>query len=84
MSRSRKKRNITGTTTAHTEAYDKKEWHSRFRSKAKARLRAAEAKQELDGYIDIVEYDVSNKWQMAKDGKTYWGDDPKHQHLRRK
>lgn len=66
MSRSRRKKPITGVTTASSEKEDKKLWHRVFRRKNKQLLNAGEEP------LDIK--DVSNPWDMDKDGKVYHDD----------
>ncbi len=68
MSRSKKKHPIHGLAGCRSEKKDKKAWHSRFRHTEKQRLKT----EDLDEFITTHENDVSNVWDFAKDGKTYW------------
>ena len=66
MSRSYRKTPIMGMTTAHTEAWDKQDWHSRFRSNTKQNINKC---QDFDNFVDVNFREVSNVWNMAKDGR---------------
>ena len=66
MSRSRKKTNRGGVTTAPSEKDDKKLWHKIFRRKNKTALKKADNKET----VFVIEKEVSDPWKMDKDGKT--------------
>ena len=68
MSRSYRKNPIYGLTTSESESWDKKQWHSKWKSKVKIALKSTPP----DEYLDIYQSDVSNTWDFAKDGKSYW------------
>ena len=67
MSRSKKKHNIGGITTAASEKDDKKLWHKIFRRKNKTLLNSAD---KADETVFITENGVMTPWQMSKDGKS--------------
>jgi len=69
MSRSRKKHNISGTATVSSERLDKKVWHKIFRLKNKTVLKKADVENEGAVFVDKKE--VSDPWQMSKDGKRF-------------
>lgn len=71
MSRSRRKNPIMGITTCRSEKDDKKTWHQRWRARSRDSL-ASLLIDDLDAYLPILENQVSNIWQMGKDGKQYW------------
>lgn len=66
MSRSRRKTPITGVTTAHSEAFDKKCWHRGYRHACRRAIQRGDA-------IMPDERDHSDPWSFSKDGKVYWG-----------
>ena len=76
MSRSRRKTPIFGHTTARSEADDKRLWHKRWRSRERDQLATAGPDDEL---IPIHRLAVSSTWDMAKDGKSWFG--PRRQQL---
>jgi len=67
MSRSRKKTNRGGTTTAPSEKDNKKLWHKIFRRKNKTVLKKADEEET----VFVTEREVIDVWQMDKDGKTF-------------
>ena len=67
MSRSRKKTNMGGVTTAPSERDDKKIWHKIFRRKNRVILKKAD-KEET---IFVTKKEVSDPWKMDKDGKSF-------------
>lgn len=67
MSRSFRKTPIAGITTASSEAWDKKNWHSIFRAVSKQNLNGC---HDYGAFVDINFRSVSNPWKMAKDGKS--------------
>lgn len=71
MSRSRRKSPIMGVTTCHSERQDKKNWHKRWRARERISLNST-LFDELESYLPILEKQVSNVWNMGKDGKQYW------------
>ena len=66
MSRSRKKTNRGGATTAPSEKDNKKLWHKIFRRKNRTALKKAD-KEET---IFVTKKEVSDPWKMDKDGKS--------------
>jgi len=66
MSRSRRKHNIRGNTSAESEKEDKKLWHKAFRRKTKI---ITTGKKNLDDIVFPSVKDISDTWTMAKDGK---------------
>jgi len=66
MSRSKKKHNIGGVTTAPSEKNDKNIWHKIFRRKNKTLVKKAN-----DETLFVTENDVIDVWQMDKDGKAF-------------
>ncbi len=71
MSRSRRKQPIMGITTCRSERQDKQTWHQRWRARERTALTSAKH-DDLDGYLPLLEKQVSNVWDMGKDGKQYW------------
>src|ERR1700676_955460 len=69
MSRSRRKTPIGGNGGASSEKKDKKEWHGRMRAKERDKLKTL---IEPDEHITTLREDVSNLWDMSKDGKQYY------------
>jgi len=65
MSRSYRKNPIMGHGTG-SEKWDKKCWHRRFRKKEKQALRNGD---EIFPHCK----EVSDPWEMQKDGKGYFG-----------
>lgn len=70
MSRSRRKTPIFGHTTARSEADDKRLWHKRWRSQERDRLAVLPANIE---HLATPRNAVSSTWDMAKDGKSWFG-----------
>jgi hypothetical protein len=70
MSRSYKKNKIHGYTTCDSESVDKRIWHKRMRARERDRLITDPESEPTH------ENEVSSKWDMGKDGKTYWADMP--------
>ena len=68
MSRSKKKHNISGVTTAPSERDDKNIWHKIFRRKNKALLNNTD---EVDETVFLTENEIIDPWQMDKDGKAF-------------
>ena len=66
MSRSKKKHNIGGITTAHSEKADKKLWHKIFRRKNRVVLNKTDGEET----VFVTEKETSDPWKMSKDGKT--------------
>lgn len=71
MSRSRRKTPIMGITTCNSERQDKQIWHKRWRARERTSLNSTPF-DELDCYLPVLEKQVSNVWDMGKDGKQYW------------
>ena len=67
MSRSKKKHNIGGFTTAPSERDDKNIWHKIFRRKNKVILK----KVDKEETVFVIEKEVSDPWKMDKDGKAF-------------
>ena len=80
MSRSRRHTAICGITTARSEKADKRQAHRRLR--ARTRAVAAHAHPNTDT-VWPVPREVSNPWDMAKDGKLPF-DPIRHPRLMRK
>ncbi len=68
MSRSKRKTPIFGTTTAVSEAWDKRFWHRALRRHERSQLQAG----DLESFQHRHPNDVATKWNMEKDGKGYW------------
>lgn len=68
MSRSRKKRPITGTTTARSEKGWKKDWHQAERHHVRQRLHVTA--DDTDRRIHRRPF--GDPWAAPKDGKTDW------------
>ena len=66
MSRSRKKNPYCGWGGADSEKADKRLWHKRMRARERDRLITNPEGEPT------CEKEVSNTWDMAKDGKQYW------------
>jgi hypothetical protein len=66
MSRSRRKTPICGITTASSERHDKRLANQRLRRSAKTKLRCGLYDEDL--ILPELD-DVSNPWEMSKDGK---------------
>jgi hypothetical protein len=79
MSRSHKSTPIAGITTSESEKYDKKAWHSRFRSAAKRNICAC---ADFEDHVDVNFREVSNVQSMAKDGRK-WLDLVKKPHFKK-
>jgi len=67
MSRSRRHTAICGISTARSEKADKRQAHRRLR--ARTRAVAASIRPEIDA-VWPVQREVSDPWDMAKDGKV--------------
>lgn len=76
MSRSRRKTPIFGHTTARSEVHDKRLWHKRWRSRERDQLATVGPDGEI---MPIHRHTVSSTWDMAKDGKSWFG--PRRQQL---
>lgn len=76
MSRSVKKTPAGGITTSDSEKYDKKKWHKRLRQKTKQMLTSTRYDEsEMSDAILPEVHDVSDPWNMSKDGKSYYGEE---------
>lgn len=71
MSRSQRKTPMIAVASIGSEKQDKKSWHRLWRRKEKAALKSASPDQ-LESHQTLKEDDVSDRWNMAKDGKLYW------------
>jgi hypothetical protein len=77
MARSYKKHPGGGYSTSESEKIDKKLWHRKYRSKNKQALKKMQhhlnINKDYDDDIEMLDIrEVSNVWDMSKDGKTYW------------
>lgn len=70
MSRSFRKTPIFGHTSARSEAADKRTWHKRWRTQERDLLTTLPADHE---HCTTLRNAVSHSWQMAKDGKSWFG-----------
>jgi len=70
MSRSRRKTPVFAYTNSESEAKDKALWHRRWRRKERTRL-ASLSPDEFDAHQSADRRQVSNLWDMAKDGR-HW------------
>jgi hypothetical protein len=68
MSRSRKKKPITGITTAETE----KDWKQQEHQRERANVRTALANFDEDGDVLPAPLEFGNPWVGPKDGKRDW------------
>lgn len=68
MSRSRKKKPITGVTTARTE----KDWKQQEHQRERANVRTALANFDEDGDVLPAPLEFGNPWDGPKDGKMDW------------
>lgn len=68
MTRSRRKTPIFGFTSCDSEKQDKKIWHGRMR----AHERDALAKSDFEAHLTTRKEQVSDTWNMDKDGRYYW------------
>lgn len=72
MSRSYKKTPIHSITGSRcSEAWDKKKWHRRLRVHERSAMSDISI-HNSDRYMYTHHYQVSNLWDMSKDGKAYW------------
>jgi hypothetical protein len=76
MIRSYKKNPITGYATCHSERLDKRAWYKRWRSHERIKLTFLHS-DNLDSHCTIDKREVSNPWNMGKDGKHYFAYDKK-------
>lgn len=70
VSRSRRQTPVYGYTTARSEAWDKQQWHQRWRTHERDRLRKVSADGE---HLTTLRNEVSSTWDMAKDGRHWFG-----------
>lgn len=68
MSRSRKKKPITGVTKADTE----KEWKQQEHQRERARVRTALSNFDEDGDVLPAPVEFGDPWKGPKDGKMDW------------
>ena len=68
MSRSRKKKPITGVTKADTE----KEWKQQEHQRERAKVRTALANFDEDGDVLPAPVEFGDPWKGPKDGKVDW------------
>jgi hypothetical protein len=83
MSRSHKQPNFAANTTAKSEKGDKKTWHSRMRAKQRDQLASLNPSDAIE-IISVCANEVSNTYDMAKDGRHYWSDDARIAHAKEK
>lgn len=77
MSRSYRKTPISANVNCHSERADKVIWHQRLRACQRTEL-ASTPTEALDAYLPLDRRQVSNVWNMGKDGKHYF---PKHRQI---
>lgn len=70
MSRSRRKRSFVAVTTSRSEREDKKIWHGRWRTHERTHMAGMPLDDEDDS-LPFSENQVSDVWQMSKDGHLY-------------
>lgn len=70
MSRSLRKTPIFGHTTARSEAHDKRQWHKRLRAGERGQLASVGPETY---HVTVDRNAVSSTWDMAKDGKYWFG-----------
>jgi hypothetical protein len=68
MTRSIKNNYFLAHACCRSEKKDKKIWHKAFRKKEKQNLGSS----DLEEYVTTHHREVSNPWNMAKDGKHYY------------
>ena len=71
MSRSYQKMPIKSHTTCRSERLDKQIWHKRWRTKERIKLASLNL-ENLDDHLTTDRREVSNPWNMGKDGKHYF------------
>ena len=71
MSRSVRKTPIMGITTCRSEREDKKIWHRRWRVHERTEL-AVMSLDDTDNRLAVSVKQLSNVWDMGKDGRQYW------------
>ena len=71
MSRSVRKKPIMGWTTCRSEKDDKRIWHRRWRAHERTALASSPLDDE-DGNLPVSVNELSNVWDMGKDGRQYW------------
>lgn len=74
MSKSFRKHPICGITGVSSEINDKKLWHKAYRSKCNMLLASAVKGSAVEEDVFLPHFrEVSDTWDFAKDGKTYFG-----------
>ena len=71
MSCSYQKTSITGHTHCRSERQDKRLWHKRWRKRERIKLSSLSS-ENLDDHCTTDRREVSNPWNMGKDGKGYF------------
>lgn len=71
MSRSVRKTPILGISSCRSERWDKKAWHSRWRTRERIALHNLSL-ADMDSHLTTLENEASNVWSMGKDGRQYW------------
>lgn len=70
MSRSRRKKPITGIAVCASERDDKRCWHQRLRARERTLLSGA-SPDALESHLPIDPREVSDDYAMSKDGRQY-------------
>lgn len=71
MSRSYQKTPITGHTNCKSERQDKRLWHKRGRKHERIKLASLDS-ENIDNHCTTYRREISNPWDMGKDGKSYF------------
>lgn len=71
MSRSVRKKPIMGVTICRSERNDKQIWHRRWRAAQRAVLSSVHLDDEDSNLFESIRQ-LSNVWNMGKDGHKYW------------
>lgn len=71
MSRSYQKTPIARHTGCRSERLDKRIWHKRWRFQERIKLSSLNS-ENLDDYCTTDRREVSDPWNMGKDGKSYF------------
>lgn len=82
MSRSVRKKPIMGWTTCRSEKDDKRIWHRRWRAHERTGLTSTPLDDEDSG-LPVSVNQLSNVWDMEKDGRQYWPLDKQKKTARR-
>lgn len=71
MSRSYRKTPVIWYTHCRSERLDKHIWHKRWRSRERIKLASLDP-ENIDNHCTTDRREVSNPWNMGKDGKLYF------------